>query len=174
MLKRILTLTILILLNSCAAFASCATKSVAPLEKIETNLKQQTKTINIPIYYTKTLTGLAISIKNEYLFDEHNCLKPNGKIFLDIMAITMKTSGRKWMILTHTLNGNTQIDKIANTSLKANIITSYLTDKEGCLINQIFPIGFGSIIPPQTEKSKRHEMYERTDFIIEDFKLNLQ
>lgn len=172
MIKKIITLILAVQITTFTVHAACPVNIISSIETIEQQLKEQLKPITEFVYFTHTPTGLAISIKDELIFDKCGCLNDSGKIFLNIMAQTMKTSGHKWMILCHGTQGETQIERISNTSLKAGTITNYLTDIETCLINQLFPIGFGSIIPTQNPKIKTENLYNRVDFIIEEFKLN--
>lgn len=151
----------------------CPVSKAMSIKTIEQEIRNQFEPLNDFIYYGYTPTGFALSIKDELMFDECGCLNDSGKIFLNSLAKIMKSSGRKWMILVHSKDGKTQVERISRTSLRAGAITNYLTDLEQCLINQLFPIGFGSIMPTRHTTEGRKALGNRVDFLIEDYNLHL-
>lgn len=172
MIKRIILTILAIHLSITGALCVCPVSSVTPVKAIEAHAKTKFEPIKDYIYYGYTPTGFVISIKDELMFDECGELNDCGKMLLKVMAEIMKFSGRKWFILCHTTVGKTQVDRISRTSLRAGAITNYLTDIETCLINQIFPIGFGSIMPTKHKTEGHKALNNRIDFIIEEYNLN--
>lgn len=172
MIKRIILTLLAIHLSIAEAQSACSVNSVMPVKAIEKQAKSQLEPIKDYIHLGYTPTGFVISIKDELMFDECGCLNDCGKMLLKVMAEIMKFSGRKWFILCHTTIGKTQVDRISRTSLRAGEITNYLTDIETCLINQIFPIGFGSIMPTKNKTEGHQALNNRVDFIIEEYNLN--
>ncbi|MCM1009435.1 MAG: hypothetical protein NC390_00970 [Fusobacterium sp.] len=172
MIKRLILTLLAIHLSISGAQCVCPVGSVTPVKTIETQAKTQLEPIKEYIHYGYTPTGFVISIKDELMFDECGELNDSGKMLLKVMAEIMKFSGRKWFILCHTTVGKTQVDRISRTSLRAGEITNYLTDIETCLINQIFPIGFGSIMPTRNKTEGHQALNNRVDFIIEEYSLN--
>ena len=156
-----------------AVFGVCPVSSAMSLKTIETEIKDNFHDKKDLIYYGYTPTGFMLSIKDEFMFDECGCLNENGKEILNKLAPIMKNSGRKWMIFVHSREGDTQVHRISRTSLRAGMITNYLTDEEKCLINQLFPIGFGSIMPTKNATQGRKSLGNRIDFMVEDYSLRL-
>ncbi len=165
MIKRIILTLLAIHLSVTGALCVCPVGSVTPVKAIETQAKTHFESIKEYVHYSYTPTGFVISVKDELMFDECGELNDSGKILLKVMAEIMKFSGRRWFILCHTTEGKTQVDRISRTSLRAGAITNYLTDIESCLINQLFPIGFGSIMTNRKASN-------RVDFIIEEYNLS--
>lgn len=165
MIKRIILTLLAIHLSVTGALSVCPVGSAMPVKHIENEAKAHFGAIKEYVHYSYTPTGFVISVRDELMFDEYGCLNDCGKMLLKVMAEIMKTSGRRWFILCHTTVGKTQVDRISRTSLRAGAITNYLTDIETCLINQLFPIGFGSIMPQK-------KVSNRVDFIIEEYNLN--
>lgn len=172
MLKRIILTLLAIHLSVAGAQSACPVSSVMPVKTIEMQAKTQLEPVKDYIHLGYTPTGFVISIKDDLMFDECGCLNDSGKMLLKVMAEIMKFSGRKWFILCHTTVGETQVDRISRTSLRAGAITNYLTDIESCLINQIFPIGFGSIMPTKNKTEGHKALNNRIDFIVEEYNLN--
>lgn len=172
MLKKIIIFLLIIHLSTLQGICVCPVNSIVPIEKIEEELKTKLPNKEDAIQFNKTPSGYIISIKDELLFDTNNCIHKTGEIILNTLAQTMKESGRRWLILGHSNEGVSAENRIYATSIKTNIITTFLTDKEKCLINQLFPIGFGSIMPNKFVTSNFHGMHNRTDFIVEEFSLN--
>jgi len=169
MIKKIITLIFCIQISLTNAFAVCPVLQTMSTESVEKELKEHI--LSSDVHWNHTLIGFVISVENKMLFDECNCLTEDGKSFLNKLAQIMKNSGRQWKIYAHTEHGATQLDRLYTTSKQAGEVTNYLTNIERCLINQIFPIGFGSIMPYQ-KHNPDHITNERTDFIIEEFNFN--
>lgn len=165
MIKKIILTLLAIHLSIAGAQCVCPASSVMPVKAIENQAKSHFESIKEYVHYSYTPTGFVISVKDELMFDECGELNDSGKILLNVMAEIMKFSGRRWFILCHTTEGETQVDRISKTSLRAGAITNYLTDIESCLINQLFPIGFGSLM-------QKKKVSNRVDFIIEEYNLN--
>lgn len=174
MIKRIILLILALHLSMAGTFAICPVGKAMSVKEIETAVNKVFNAEKPYLYIGNTLTGFVISAKDELLFDDCGNLNESGKVFLEELAKIMKDSGRKWMILCHTKVGETQVEKISRTSLRAGAITNYLTDKEKCLINQLFPIGFGSIMPTTKETLGHKALGDRVDFIIEEYNLRLE
>ena len=172
MLKRLLLILFAINFLAIEAFCVCPVSIATPMQSLEKQLTEGLAPLHEYVIFTHTPTGFAVSVKDELMFDECGELNDAGKLLLNVIATIMKQSGRKWLILCHTDKGATQIDRISKTSLKAGAITDYLTDQEKCLINQIFPIGFGSIMPIKSNKAIGKGLHNRVDFITEEFNLN--
>ena len=120
----------------------CPVDSVVPVTEIVQGLKKSLSSVGEgDIQFNKTPTGYIISIKNDLLFDSNDCINKSGEQILNTLAKVMKASGRRWLILGHTSQGDNPERCIQNTSIKTNLITTFLTDVEKCLINQLFPIG---------------------------------
>lgn len=166
MIKKIILTLLAIHLSMTGAHSVCPVGNVVPVKTIETQVKTHFESIKEYVNYQYTPTGFVISIKDELMFDECGELNDCGKMLLKVMAEIMKFSGRRWFILCHTTEGKTQVDKISRTSLRAGAITNYLTDIETCLINQLFPIGFGSLMT-------NRKVSNRVEFIIEEYSLNV-
>ena len=173
MLKKIFLTLVIIHLSLLKANAVCPVSTATPLTIIEKQVKEKFDGAKEYIYLGYTPTGFVLSIKDELMFDECGCLTDTGKILLNALAQIMKLSGRRWMILVHSRIGETQVDRISRTSLRAGAITNYLTDQEKCLINQLFPIGFGSIMPTKNATEGRKALGNRIDFLVEDYNLRL-
>ncbi len=173
MIKKLILTLIIIHLSLPTAQAVCPVNTTMPLKTIETLVKEHFETPFADyVRFSHTATGFMISIKDELLFDECGCLTDTGKTLLNIMAQVMKISGRRWTILCHSDEGEKQVDRISRSSLRAGAITNYLTDQEKCLINQLFPIGFGSIMPNLNLDDKT-ALTNRIDFLIEDYNLRV-
>ena len=172
MRKFIIIFLLLIHLSTQQGICVCPVNTIVPIEKIEQDLKNKLPDEQNSIQFNKTPSGYIISIKDELIFDANNCINKTGELILSTLAQTMKESGRRWLILGHSNIGENAEYRIYTTSIKTNVITTFLTDKEKCLINQLFPIGFGSIMPNKFVTSNFHEMHNRTDFIVEEFSLN--
>lgn len=166
MIKKIILTLLAIHLSVAGAQSVCPVGNVVPVKTIETQVKTHFESIKEYVSYQYTPTGFVISIKDELMFDECGELNDCGKMLLKVLAEIMKFSGRRWFILCHTTEGKTQVDKISRTSLRAGAITNYLTDIETCLINQLFPIGFGSLMT-------NRKVSNRVEFIIEEYSLNV-
>ena len=171
MIKKIITI-LLIHLSFTQGLCVCPVNEIVQLSTIEKQIKEQLNPVADKILFNKTPSGFVISIKDNLIFDENNCITNAGKEILETLAQTIKTSGRRWLILSHTENGKDQLERLYKTSINANLISAFLIEKENCLINQIFPIGFGAIMPNKFVTTNFQEMHERTDFIVEDFSLN--
>lgn len=173
MLKRLVLTLILLQSIGQAALSVCPVATAMSINAIAQEVKSKVHVSKEYIYYGFTPTGFMLSVKDEVMFDENGELKENGKLILKGLAQIMKTSGRKWMILVHSREGDTQVHRISRTSLRAGAITNYLTDQEQCLINQLFPIGFGSIMPTRHTTQTRKALGNRIDFLVEDYNLRL-
>lgn len=170
MQKIILTL-ILICLFSGNANAVCPVPSVAPVKEIENDIKLKLNGNSDKLLLKSTPTGFIISVEQNMMFNTDNCLSLEGCEILKFMAEIMKTSGRRWHIFCHDDSPNLY-DALVKTSIQASKITDYLTDIERCLINQISPIGFGSMMPYKNFEVKDGNINNRIDFIVEDFSFN--
>ena len=173
MLKKIILTILAIHLSIIQTQAVCPVGMAMPLKAIEEQVREKFDGAKEYIYLGYTPTGFVLSIKDELMFDECGCLTDTGKILLNALAQIMKRSGRRWMILVHSKIGETQVDRISRTSLRAGAITNYLTDQEKCLINQLFPIGFGSIMPTKNATEGRKALGNRIDFLVEDYNLRI-
>ncbi len=173
MLKKIIAIILAIHLSITPALCVCPVGVAMPLKAIEEQIRAKFDGAKEYIYFGYTPTGFVLSVKDELMFDECGCLNDTGKILLNALAQIMKFSGRKWMILVHSREGDTQVHRISRTSLRAGAITNYLTDQEECLINQLFPIGFGSIMPTRHTTEGRKALGNRIDFMVEDYNLHL-
>jgi len=173
MIKKIILLLLAIHLSIPAAFSVCPASTAMPLKAIEEQISDKFSGAKDLIYFGYTPTGFVLSVKDELMFDECGELNDSGKLLLNALAQIMKISGRKWMILVHSREGDTQVHRISRTSLRAGAITNYLTDQEQCLINQLFPIGFGSIMPTRHTTAGRKALGNRIDFMVEDYNLHL-
>lgn len=173
MIKKIFLTLFIIHLSLIKVYAVCPVGAAMPLKAIEEQIKEKFDGVNEYIYLGYTPTGFVLSIKDELMFDECGCLTDTGKILLNALGQIMKLSGRRWMILVHSKIGETQVDRISRTSLRAGAITNYLTDQEKCLINQLFPIGFGSIMPTKNATEGRKALGNRIDFLVEDYNLRI-
>ena len=173
MIKKIIVVLIIIHLSVLQGLCVCPVTNVVPVKEIELRLKERLPQISEgEIQFNKTPSGYIISIKNDLLFDANDCINKTGEQILNTMAQVMKDSCRRWLILGHTNVGDNPEHRIQKTSIKTNLITSFLTDIEKCLINQLFPIGFGSIMPNKFVTTNFQGMHERTDFVVEEFSLN--
>ncbi len=171
MLKHFVLILLAINFSALGAKCVCPANLAMPLPTLENQLKQDLTKLQDYIIFSHSPTGLTLSIKDELIFDQCGEINIYGKFVLNSIAPIIKQSGRKWLILCHTTQGKTQIDKISKTSQKAGTITNYLTDKETCLINQIFPIGFGSIMPLKSDEAASKKFRDRIDFVTEEFNL---
>ena len=171
--NRMKFVVIFLLLFICKANGVCPVEKIMPVNSIEEEIVKQFSSVKDFIYSGQTITGFMISIKKELIFDECDCISDSGKVLLDKLAQIMKTSGRRWEIYCHTTEGKDLLEKLSKTSIQAGEVTEYLTTKERCLINQLFPIGFGSIMPTKNKTNANYELKNRVDFIIEEYNLNL-
>ena len=162
---------ILILFLCCgSANAVCPIVSTQPVKNIKEKIEKQLSPIMENVFFTQTPTGFIISFNNNIIFDERNELSISGKLILVQMAQIIKNSGHKWQIFCHNNTLNTQVERISLTTEQAVKITEFLTDTENCLINQVIPIGFGSIMP--VKNCCANQSQNRVDFIVEEFKFS--
>ena len=153
-----------------SAFAVCPLMVSQPVKNIKEEIEKQLSPIMEYVFFTQTPTGFIISLNNNIVFDENNELSISGKLILVQMAQIIKNSGHRWQIFCHDNLGNTQIQRISLSTEQAVKITKFLTDTENCLINQIIPIGFGSIMP--VKRPCENQSQNRVDFIVEEFKFS--
>ena len=172
MILFLLLIILCINLSTLEGICVCPVNEIISIQSIETEIKKQLSNIDNKILYNKTPSGFVISINNDLIFDSNECLNNTGKTILTILSKTIKSSGRRWLILAHSNKEKDNEKNLFKTSIYANIISSYLIEIEKCLINQIFPIGFGTIMPNKFVTSDFHEMHNRIDFVVEDFSLN--
>ena len=170
-MKRILFNLFLICSFAGNTFAVCPVPSVVPVKEIENDIKEKLNGNSDKLLLKSTPTGFIISVEQNMMFDNNNCLSCEGCEILNFMAEIMKTSGRRWHIFCHDDSPNLY-DALVKTSYQASKITDYLIDIERCLINQISPIGFGSMMPYKNFEVKDGNTNNRIDFIVEDFSFN--
>lgn len=173
MIKKLLTIILALHLSTCGALCVCPVSKAMSVHEIEKVVNEKFEPVKSDLYVNNTITGFIISVKDELLFDENGELNESGKAFLEALSEIMKESGRKWMILCHSKIGKSQVEQISRTSLRAGAITNYLTSLEKCLINQLFPMGFGSIMPTKHETASHQSLSNRVDFVIEEYNLKL-
>jgi len=166
----LIRLIIVFLLCFSRAYAVCPITTVQAAKEIKAEIEKQLQPIMDYVFFSQTPTGFVISFNSDIIFDECNELNLTGKLMLVQMAQIIKNSGHKWQIFCHNNSLNTQIERISLTTEQAVKITNFLTDTENCLINQIIPMGFGSIMPVKNCCAKQSQ--NRVDFIIEEFKFS--
>lgn len=166
----LIRLIVILFLCCGSAYAVCPVVSSQPAKNIKDNIEKQLSPIMEYVFFSQTPTGFIISFNNDILFDESGELSISGKLILVQMAQIIKNSGHKWQIFCHNSSLNTQIERISLTTEQAVKITEFLTDTEKCLINQITPIGFGSIMP--VKNCCANQSQNRVDFIVEEFKFS--
>lgn len=150
-----------------SASAVCPAGKVQSVQEIKLQIEKQLNPIMEYIFFSQTPTGFVISINKNLIFNECDDISLTGKLLLIQMAQIIKNSGYKWQIFCHCGELATQIERISRTTEQAVKITYFLTDTEKCLLNQIIPIGFGSIMPVKNLSEKQSQ--NRVDFIVEDF-----
>ena len=166
----LIRLIIILFLCCQSAYAVCPLTTPQSVKNIKEDIEKQLSPVREYVFFNSTPTGFIISLNNNVVFDENNELSISGKLILVQMAQIIKNSGHKWQIFCHDNKQNTQIQRISTTTEQAVKITNYLTNIESCLINQIIPIGFGSIMPIKTTSKKQSQ--NRIDFIVEEFKFS--
>lgn len=169
MLKNII-LCIVFLLCCTNAFAVCPVSTVQPVKNIKEQIEKQLNPVLEYLFFFQTPTGFVISIENEIIFNSCNEINLTGKLLLVQMAQIIKNSGYKWQIYCHCDKRLNELDRITLTTEQAVKITNFLTDNEICLLHQIVPIGFGSIMPVRKDGIKQSQ--NRTDFIVENFEFS--
>lgn len=163
MLKKIIIAVLILHLSVLQGLCISPVKPAMSVEMVEQEVIGQFDVVRDYIYFDKTLTGYMISIRHDLMFDNCGCLTDCGKIILSKIAQIMKSSGRKWQVSCHVEDSATPINDISKSIQQAVRVTDYLTDVEKSLINQIFTIGFGSIMPDLDNK-----LSNRVDFVVED------
>lgn len=169
-MSRNIILYIIFFLCWQTALGVCPVSTVQPVKKIKEQIEKQMEPILEYTLFMQTPTGFVISFDNNIIFDEFNEINLTGKLILIQMAQIIKNSGYKWQIYSHCGKQNSELAGIILTTEQAVKITKFLTEKENCLLHQIVPIGFGSIMPVKKDGIKQSP--DRTDFIVENFEFN--
>ncbi len=169
MFKHIILLTLFFVCCQ-NAIGVCPVNTIKPIKEIKGQIEKQLQPILEYVVFAQTPTGFVISFENDIIFNEYNDINLTGKLLLVQMSQIIKTSGHKWQIYCHSNTQLTEMDRITQTTEQAVKITRFLTDHEKCLLHQINPIGFGSIMP--SKKLSANQSQNRTDFIVENFEFS--
>ena len=127
------------------------------------------------ITYTKVPRGIILSIAQlEFFNDKNTVLTQNGKLLLDGIAKLLKTFNNNCTIEVHTeeniiRNSNRVNQDWEYSIIRSNIISDYLVQIAGVNASQLFPIGFGNIMPFKDNVSEKDFYNDRVDFVIFDY-----
>lgn len=169
-MSRNIILCIIFFLCCQNALCVCPVSTIQPVKNIKEQIEKQMSPILEYVLFMQTPTGFVISFDNNVLFDEYHEINLTGKLLLVKMAQIIKNSGYKWQIYSHCDKQTNYLDGITLTTEQAVKITNFITEEEKCLLHQIVPIGFGSMMPVKKDGIKQSP--NRTDFIVENFEFS--
>lgn len=130
------------------------------------------------ITYTQVPRGIILSVAQFEFFNEYNfILSKNGESLLDGIAKLLKTFDNSCTIEVHTEENILRNPNVADKDweysvVRSNVIADYLVKIAGVKTSQVFPIGFGNIMPFKDNVSKKDFYNNRIDFVIFDYSVS--